>query len=85
MNTKNEDVEKLLDQLNIAKDTQIVGESGLLKELTKRLLEREMTAHLGYEKGERGSEGRSKPRNGSSTKPVKTGNTGVGIVSRGSV
>ena len=71
MNTKNEDVEKLLDQLNITKDTQIVGEGGLLKELTKRLLERalegEMTAHLGYEKGERGSERRSNPRNGSST------------------
>lgn len=83
MNTKNEEVEKLLDQLNITKDTQIVGEGGLLKELTKRLLERalegEMTAHLGYEKGERGSEGRSNPRNGSSTKRVKTGNTEVEI------
>ncbi|MCL4168657.1 UNVERIFIED_CONTAM: hypothetical protein GTU68_009484, partial [Idotea baltica] len=83
MNTKNEEVEKLLDQLNITKDTQIVGEGGLLKELTKRLLERalegEMTAHLGYEKGERGAEGRSNPRNGSSTKRVKTGSTEVEI------
>ncbi len=35
MNTRNEEVEKLLDQLNITKDTQILGEGGLVKELTK--------------------------------------------------
>ena len=83
MNTRNPEVEKLLDQLNITKDTQILGDGGLIKELTKRLLERalegEMTAHLGYEKGERGSELRSNPRNGSSTKRVKTGNSELEI------
>lgn len=31
-----------------------------------------MTARLGYEKGERGSEPRGNPRNGSSTKRLKT-------------
>ncbi|MBV1862510.1 MAG: transposase [Nannocystaceae bacterium] len=73
----------MLDQLNITKGTPLVGEGGLLKELTKRLLEwaleREMTAQLGYEKDERGSERRGNPRNGSSTKRVKTGSTDVEI------
>ena len=76
MKNRNEEVEKLLDQLNITKDTEIFGEGGLVKELTKRLVERalegEMTAHLGYEKGERGLEPRGNPRNGSSTKRLKT-------------
>jgi hypothetical protein len=50
MNTRNPEVEKLLDQLNITKDTQILGDGGLIRELTKRLLERalegEMTAEV---------------------------------------
>ncbi len=78
MNTRNQEVEKLLDQLNITKDSQIFGEGGLVKEITKRLVERalegEMTAHLGYKKGERGSQPRTNPRNGSSKKSLKTDN-----------
>jgi putative transposase len=48
--------EKLIDQLlsNYKKPEDIIGENGLLKELTKAILERalaaEMTDHLGYEK-----------------------------------
>ena len=47
---------KLIDQLltDYKKPEDIIGESGLLKELTKAILERalaaEMTDHLGYEK-----------------------------------
>ncbi len=47
---------KLIDQLqtNYKKPEDIIGEKGLLKELTKAILERalaaEMTDHLGYEK-----------------------------------
>ena len=47
---------KLIDQLltNYKKPEDIIGENGLLKELTKAILERalqaEMTDHLGYEK-----------------------------------
>jgi putative transposase len=46
---------KLIDQLltNYKKPEDIIGENGLLKELTKAILERalaaEMTDHLGYE------------------------------------
>ncbi len=49
--------EKILDQLiaGYQKPEDLIGENGLLKELTKRLLERamqaEMTVHLGHEKG----------------------------------
>ena len=43
---------KLFDQLLIdyKKPEDIIGENGLLKELTKAILERALTEHLGYEK-----------------------------------
>lgn len=47
--------EKILDQLiaGYKKPEDLIGENGLLKELTRRLLERamsaEMTEHLGHE------------------------------------
>ena len=50
---------KLIDQLltDYKKPEDIIGENGLLKELTKAILERaleaEMTDHLGYEKHDR--------------------------------
>lgn len=53
----------------------LIGENGLLKELTKRLLERamaaEMTGHVGYEK--HGSTGKNSgnSRNGRSAKTIK--------------
>lgn len=48
--------DELLDILmkNYKKPEDLIGENGLLKQLTKRLLERamqaELTEHLGYEK-----------------------------------
>ena len=55
--TKKHDVSnELLDQLlaNYQKPDDLIGEDGLLKQLTKRLVEKaldaEMTHHLGHEK-----------------------------------
>lgn len=70
-----EPIDKMLDELLKGKTPeQILGEEGLLKELTKRLVERalqgELTAHLGYER--HASEGRNSgnSRNGASSKRV---------------
>ncbi len=54
---------------------QIVGENGLLKELTKALLERalnaELTNHLGYEKHDPVGHGSGNSRNGKGRKKLK--------------
>ena len=67
---------RMLDELlKGKKPEEILGNEGLLRELTKRLVERalegEMTTHLGYEK--HATEGRNSgnSRNGSSSKRVK--------------
>ena len=52
----------------------LTGEEGLLKQLTKALVERamgaELTEHLGYEKHEAGEKPSGKRRNGTSPKTV---------------
>ena len=77
MAKRDERVEELLDRLlEGRKPEELVGSGGVLEDLTKRLYERvlegEMTAHLGYEK--HASEGRNggNSRNGRSTKGLKT-------------
>jgi putative transposase len=68
---------KLIDELlkNYKKPEDIIGEGGLLKQLTKAVLERalaaEMSQHVGYEK--HAAEGRngSNSRNGSTKKTLK--------------
>ena len=66
---------KLIDQLltDYKKPEDIIGENGLLKQLTKAILERaleaEMTDHLGYEKHEPAGHRRGNTRNGKSQKP----------------
>src|SRR6202167_650823 len=68
---------KLIDQLltNYKKPEDIIGENGLLKELTKAILERalaaEMTDHLGYEKHDPAGHRRGNTRNGKSQKTLK--------------
>lgn len=72
---------EILDELikGYRNPEDLIGENGLLKQLTKALLERamsaEMTHQLGYEKGEKAS---GKPtenrRNGSSAKTVSSKN-----------
>ena len=61
---------KLIDQLltDYKKPEDIIGENGLLKELTKAILERalqaEMTEHLGYEKHDPAGHHRGNTRTG---------------------
>src|SRR5271165_1329074 len=77
---------KLIDQLltDYKNPEDIIGENGLLKELTKAVLERalqaEMTEHLGYEKHDPAGHHRGNTRNGKSQKyPARRlRRTGVG-------
>jgi putative transposase len=68
---------ELIDELlkDYQKPEDIVGENGLLKQLTKALLERalsaELTHHLGYEKHDPAGRNSGDSRNGSSAKTVK--------------
>lgn len=69
-------LEVALDELLQGKTTaEIVGPEGLLKQLTKSLLERamnaELTHHLGYEKHEPAGRGSGNTRNGKSQKTVQ--------------
>ena len=69
-------LEAALDELLAGKKTEeIVGPGGLLKQLTKALLERamnaELTNHLGYEKHEPVGRGSDNTRNGKSRKRVQ--------------
>jgi len=69
--------DELLDALmkDYKKPEDLIGENGLLKQLTKRLLERamqaEITDHLGYEKHEPAGKNSGNSRNGSYKKRVK--------------
>ena len=68
-------LDRLLADYNCKKPEELIGENGLLKQLTKALLERalqaEMTVHLGHEKnGAIASEG-GNTRNGKSAKTIK--------------
>ena len=69
--------DKLLDELlkDYKKPEDLVGETGLLKQLTKRLVERAMSAetsqHLGYEKHSPEGNNRGNSRNGYSSKTIR--------------
>src|SRR6202795_2320836 len=68
---------RLIDKLlaDYKKPEDIIGENGLLKQLTKALLERamqaEMTEHLGYEKHDPAGNNSGNSRNGATTKTLK--------------
>lgn len=68
---------KLIDKLlaDYKRPEDIVGENGLLKQLTKALLERpmnaELTDHLGYEKHDPVGHKSGNSRNGKSSKKLK--------------
>src|ERR1700723_189171 len=68
---------KLIDKVlaDYKKPEDIIGENGLLKQLTKALLERamqvEMTDHLGYEKHDPAGHNSGNSRNGATTKTLK--------------
>jgi putative transposase len=68
-------VDKMLDELlKGKKPEEILGQGGLARELTKRLVERalqgEMTAHLGYEKHAPEGRNSGNSRNGTTAKTV---------------
>src|SRR6202162_3954313 len=68
---------EVLDELirDYKKPEDLIGETGLLKQLTKALLERalgaELTQHLGYEKHDPAGYHSGNSRNGASAKTVK--------------
>ena len=68
---------KLIDKLlaDYKNPEDIIGENGLLKQLTKALLERamqaELTEHLGYEKHDPAGHNSGNSRNGGTTKTLK--------------
>jgi putative transposase len=68
---------ELIDNLlkNYKKPEDLIGENGLLKQLTKQLLERamaaEMTEHVGYEKHDAAGHNSGNSRNGKSAKTIK--------------
>lgn len=72
------EVDRLLDQMVKGKTPdELLGRDGLLKELTKRLVERalegELTTHLGYEKHATEGHNTGNSRNGTTPKGVLTG------------
>jgi putative transposase len=75
MDTSNE--EQLIKQLlaNYTTPEDLIGENGLLKRLTKKLVEgalgAELTHHLGYEKHAAAGQGSGNSRNGASSKTLK--------------
>jgi putative transposase len=76
---KPDDPEKLLDELIKGKTPEeILGRGGVLKKLTKRLVEKalegEMTEHLGYEKHDPEGKNTGNSRNGKGRKRVLTDN-----------
>ena len=68
-------VERLMDRAD-ASGAALLGEGGLLTEVTRAVLERaldaEMTEHLGYEKHDPAGRGSGNSRNGTSAKTVLT-------------
>src|SRR3977135_4612498 len=68
---------ELIDNLlkNYKKPADLIGENGLLKQLTKQLLERamaaELTEHVGYDKHDVAGNNSGNSRNGKSTKTLK--------------
>jgi putative transposase len=71
--------DELLDELlkEYGGSAGVTGPDGLLKEMTRAVINRamgaELTHHLGYEPGERPPEGQDNRRNGKTDKTVRTG------------
>ena len=78
---RNEILDELLKDYTTPED--LIGENGLLKQLTKRLLERAMDAemedHLGYKKHAPASTKRSNSRNGHGQKTIVTNHDQIAI------
>lgn len=77
-------VDKLIDELTKdATAEELLKDSGLLKELKKRLIETaldaELTDHLGYDKHSPGGRGTGNSRNGKTSKRLITGDSDLRI------
>lgn len=85
MATNEEIIEEMLKGIDFRKLTpdQITGSTGLIQQLTKRVVETamnaEMTDHLGYEKHEKKTAPSGNSRNGTSSKKIITNNGEVEI------
>jgi putative transposase len=77
--------DELLDELiaEYGGSAGVTGPDGLLKDLTRRLVNRamgaEMTQHLGYEAGDAPPVGQSNRRNGKTEKTVRTGQGQIAV------
>jgi len=84
MTIKTEVIDELLGSKEIKTQDDLFGKGGILKQLSKQLMERlleaEMTNHLGYSKYEVEGQNSGNSRNGKTKKTVKTGNGDVEIV-----
>src|SRR5215471_1127756 len=73
MTIENELIDNLLKDYKKPED--LIGENGVLKQLTKQLLERamsaELTEHVGYEKHDQAGQNSGNSRNGKSAKTLK--------------
>lgn len=77
--------DELLDELvkEYGGSAGVTGPDGLLKDLTRAVINRamgaELTHHLGYEDGDRAPDGQSNRRNGKTRKSIRTGQGPVEI------
>lgn len=80
--TRDELIDRLLAENGHGKD-DVLGKDGLLGDLTKRLLERalsaELSEHVGYDKGDPAGSGSENSRNGTTPKTVHTDTGSVDI------
>jgi putative transposase len=83
MAISDEAIDELLGNTNIKTHDDLFGKDGILKQLSKRLMERlletEMTNHLGYHKHAIAGNNSGNSRNSKTTKVVKTGNGNIAI------
>ena len=81
VSVSDEMIDDLLGDSKSAED--LFGKDGLLKVLSRRLMERlleaEMTSHLGYSKHDSEGNNTGNSRNGKSNKTIKTGNGNINI------
>lgn len=74
-------IDRLLDELveDGVDAEDLFGEDGLLKRMAERILEAELTDHLGYEKHAPDGRNRGNSRNGKATKTLKDGNSDLPV------
>ena len=85
MTSERNEQDRLLDELlkGCKSPEDIPGKHGVLRQMTKRMVERalaaEMTEHLGYAPHERGEQPRPNTRNGSGTKTGCVARVTIGV------